>query len=95
MCKKYGVDIRLNTEATLSTIQGEEPDVVIVATSALPVCPPFKGLDQHAVANARDVPENTLVGYKAMVIGGGQVGCETIDYPAHQDHKVTTVEMMH
>ena len=77
MCRKYDVEIRLNTTATVELINAENPDVVVIATGSLSAHPPFKGLEEHAVMDAREV----LIGkvtpeHKSMVIGGGLVGCE-------------------
>jgi mycofactocin system FadH/OYE family oxidoreductase 2 len=38
---RLGVDVRLNTEATKDLILREKPDVVVVATGAIPGPPPF------------------------------------------------------
>ncbi len=95
MCDKYGVEIKLNTEATPEAIAAENPDAVVVATGAKPTCPNFKGLDEHQALDAWDVLQGkSPVGYKALVIGGGMVGCETADFLAHQGHDVTIIEMM-
>jgi pyruvate/2-oxoglutarate dehydrogenase complex dihydrolipoamide dehydrogenase (E3) component len=95
MCKKYDVDIRLNSETTVGAIAAEKPDIVVVATSAKPAYPPFKGLDQNETMDAWDVLAGKVeVGHKAIIIGGGLVGCETADYLAAQAHIVTIVEMM-
>lgn len=95
MCAKYGVDIRLKTEGTVGAITEEKPDTVIVATGGEPACPGFKGMDNDIVLSSWDVMAGkSAVGYKALVIGGGLVGCETADYLANQGHSVTIVEMM-
>jgi NADPH-dependent 2,4-dienoyl-CoA reductase/sulfur reductase-like enzyme len=44
--KKLGVDIRLNTEATVDGILAENPDTVVVATGAVPLLPPVPGLQE-------------------------------------------------
>ena len=55
MCRKYDVEIRLNTTATVELINAENPDVVVIATGSLSAHPPFKGLEEHAVMDAREV----------------------------------------
>lgn len=45
-CRKLGVDIRLNCEATSESILNERPDVVIVATGAIPLKPNIPGLEK-------------------------------------------------
>ncbi|MBV1686206.1 FAD-binding protein [Novosphingobium sp. G106] len=45
MIAKLGVDVRLNEELSLERILAEKPDVVVVATGALPAMPEAPGLD--------------------------------------------------
>jgi len=45
MIRKLGVDVRLNEELTLDTILAEKPDVVVVATGAVPDLPEAPGLE--------------------------------------------------
>jgi hypothetical protein len=54
-CRKLGVDIRLNTAGDVETIANESPDVVIVATGAVPRVPEIEGMDGHTVVSAWDV----------------------------------------
>jgi NADPH-dependent 2,4-dienoyl-CoA reductase/sulfur reductase-like enzyme len=48
-CRKLGVDIRVNTEATVDAILSELPDVVLIASGATARPPAFTGLDGHQV----------------------------------------------
>jgi len=94
MCKKHGVDIRLNTEATADMIASLHPDVVILSTGATPV-----GLDVPndgiAVAQVADVLGGEVIsGYNVLVVGGGLVGLETADFLLSQKRLVTVVEML-
>ncbi|MDR1589880.1 MAG: NAD(P)/FAD-dependent oxidoreductase [Oscillospiraceae bacterium] len=93
MCKKYGVDIRLNTEADADTVVSLEPDTVILSTGAVPA-----GLqvpnDGIAVSQAADILNGeTIPGKKVLVVGGGLVGLETADFLLTQMSSVTVVEM--
>lgn len=54
-CRKLGVDLRLNTPATVENCLAEQPDVVLVATGAVPRPPALGGLDGHQVVSAWDV----------------------------------------
>lgn len=70
-CRKLGVDIRLNTQATLENILAESPDVVIVATGATARPPKFDtSQSQHTVASAWDVLQRhvTDLGQVVLVI---------------------------
>jgi NADPH-dependent 2,4-dienoyl-CoA reductase/sulfur reductase-like enzyme len=87
-----GVEIRVNTEATVSLIEKENPDAVIVATGASPKIPmEFSGTN---VLTSWDVLEGKKTGEKVVIIGGGLVGAETAEYLSEQGCQVTIVEML-
>ncbi|MCZ6679005.1 MAG: FAD-dependent oxidoreductase [Candidatus Poribacteria bacterium] len=44
-CRKLDVEVRLNCEATVELILGEQPDVVVVATGASPLKPNIAGIE--------------------------------------------------
>jgi len=54
-CRKLGVDIRLNMEATVETVLAESPDVVFVATGATARSPAIEGAGAHTLVSAWDV----------------------------------------
>ncbi len=59
-------------------IKAEKPDVVILATGALPATPPIAGSDLPHVVQAWDVLQNKVfTGRRVVIIGGGAVGVET------------------
>jgi len=93
MCEKYGVNIRTNTEATEANIAAENPDVVILATGAVPVKPDIKGIDNPKFVLANDVLMGSPVGQKVLIAGGGLIGAETADYLGEHAKNVTLVEM--
>ena len=93
-CRRKGVDIRLNTEATVELIKNEKPDAVVLANGAHSVHPPFKGLDKNNAVDSYDVLAGKVdVGFRTIVIGGGLVGCEMTTYLLNQGHDVAIVEM--
>ena len=63
-CRKSGVEVRLNCEATVELILSEAPDVVVVATGARPLIPELPGVentvDAWSVLNG-NVPEGERV----------------------------------
>lgn len=93
--RKAGVEVRLNSEVTLKAVEKENPDVVILATGAIPAIPDVPGVKQDNVVTAVDVlTRRKDVGETALVIGGGMVGCETAEFLAALGKEVTIVEML-
>jgi pyruvate/2-oxoglutarate dehydrogenase complex dihydrolipoamide dehydrogenase (E3) component len=90
--EKADVDVRLNTEATPELIAELAPDAVIVAAGSSPVVPRIPGIDRavHAL-DAYRAPEK--IGQKIVMVGGGQVGCETGIFFARLGKEVTILEM--
>ncbi|WP_238902801.1 MULTISPECIES: FAD-dependent oxidoreductase [unclassified Clostridium] len=94
MCKKYGVDIKLNFEATKENIKELNPDAVVLATGAKPIQPNIKN-DGIPVVQALDILGGKVqAGNRVLVIGGGLVGLETAEFLASQLRQSTVVEMM-
>ncbi len=98
MVDKTGVQVRLNTEATVEMVEAMEPDVVIAAVGAKALVPPIPGVDGKNVITAeeayRKVKAGEDIGQKIAVLGGGDVGCETAVYLAQEAGKqVGLVEM--
>ena len=98
MVEKTGVDVRLNTEATVELVESLEPDVVIAAVGAKALVPPIPGVDGANVITAeeayRKIKAGEEIGQKIAVLGGGDVGCETAVYLAQEAGKtVSLVEM--
>ena len=88
--KKQGVTVKLNTEATPDDVKGY--DVVIAAVGASPVVPPIPGI-QAALPACNSYGKEDTLGNEVVVIGGGQVGCETALHLAKLGKKVTIIEM--
>lgn len=93
MCKKYKVDIRLNSEANAEQILGLKPDTVVLATGALPMELDVPN-DGIPMAQAVDILNGkVMAGQNVLVVGGGQVGLETGKHLLSQNRQVTIVEM--
>ena len=91
LCNKYGVKVHLNTLVDNQKVKDEQPDVLIVATGAKPLRPNIKGIEN--TINAIDVLDGKVqCGKKALVIGGGLVGCETADFLGERGFEVAVVE---
>ena len=87
--KQAGVNIRLNTEATEEPLRALAPDAVILATGSVPLV-----LAECGYVTAQDLLlSKTAAGRRALVVGGGMVGCEAAEYLAERGHQVAIVEM--
>ena len=92
--RRGNIQVRLNTEATPGLVAAEQPDVVLAAVGAEPLRPPIPGLDGAGVMTAEQAYQRDgEVGTRVVVIGGGQVGCETALFLAEAGKSVTIVEM--
>ena len=89
--KKYGVTYKFGIEATPETVA--DFDEIVLATGGVPIRPAFEGIDQADVVQAIDILAGKPAGDKVIIIGGGQVGVETGEMLANQNHQVTIVEM--
>ena len=95
--KEQKVDIRLNEEADISTIEEESPDSIIVATGSVPFIPPINGINtaSEIVSTATDVLlGKPIPGTRVTVIGGGLVGCELSIWLKKQGKEVAILEML-
>ena len=87
---KRPIDVKLHTKATPETVEGY--DAVLVAIGAEPLILPVPGVEQAKIAIETLGHEEEL-GDSVILIGGGQVGCETALHYASLGKKVTVVEM--
>ena len=87
---KRPIDVKLGTKATPETVQGY--DAVLVAIGATPLILPVPGVEQAKIAIETLGHEEEL-GDSVVLIGGGQVGCETALHYAKLGKKVTVMEM--
>lgn len=91
---RAGVEVRLNTELTRELAEDESPDVLVLAVGAGPIMPPIAGINSSKVVQAgRLSEENTFIGRKVVILGGGLVGCESAAHLAQGGRDVTVVEM--
>jgi 2-enoate reductase len=94
--ENLGVEVYLNSEVTLDLIGEKKPDVTIVSTGSKPVVLDAPGITkERIVMTVTDLLlDNKKAGETVVVIGGGQVGCETAIWLAQQGKKVTVVEKL-
>lgn len=94
-CRKLGVDIRLNTEATPERVLAERPDRILLATGATARPPAFTGLDGHLVVSAWDVLQEHAppLGKVLLVIDEeyGHQGPTTAEFLLERGHEVDLI----
>ena len=90
-----GVRVSVNRSVEVPDIIEQAPDVVIVATGSRPAILSIPGADSDMTTDVRSIYENRSVdGQKIVIIGGGDIGCETADWLAGPDRQVTVVEIL-
>lgn len=94
MCKKYGVDLRLNTPVDEQLLKELKPDAVVLATGSTPAYPPIEGIHNEKFLSVADVLDGrVLPGQKVLIAGGGMSGVETADFLSEHFRSCTVVEM--
>ncbi len=82
---ELGVEIKTGIDTTVTDIAAENPDIILVATGALPKMPPIPVDKEAVVMQAWQVLAGEPVkGENIAVVGGGATGCETAIYLAEQ-----------
>jgi NADPH-dependent 2,4-dienoyl-CoA reductase/sulfur reductase-like enzyme len=95
MVEKLGVKVKLNCEATPEMIKAENYDVVFAAVGSDPVIIPIPGHDLPCVTTAEPCFGHLdQIGQRVVVVGGGEVGCETALYLAENGKQVSVIEML-
>ncbi len=86
-------DLDVGTDASVSY------DELLIATGAVPVRPPFPGIDATGVFDLRTIPDAEAVSAavpdarRAVVVGGGYIGLEVAEAFALRGLEVTVVEL--
>ncbi|MFC1981606.1 FAD-dependent oxidoreductase [Chloroflexota bacterium] len=98
-CREFGkldnLELQLRKEVTADEIARQNPDVVIVATGSEDVVPDIPGAGKGNTITVADVLTGRAeTGETVLVVGGGDVGCETANFLAVKGKKVTVVEML-
>jgi 2,4-dienoyl-CoA reductase (NADPH2) len=89
---KYGVPIALNTEVNKEMVMEIRPDVVVVATGAVPMELGIPGANRANVIQANDVLEGKYsVKSRVVVVGGRSLGMEVAILLAEQGKEVNLV----
>jgi pyruvate/2-oxoglutarate dehydrogenase complex dihydrolipoamide dehydrogenase (E3) component len=92
--RALGVGLVLGQPVTAAQVAEMRPDAVIVATGSEPLRPDIPGIAMGHVVTAHAVLCGAApVGRRVVVIGGGQVGCETAELLDRYAAQVTVVEV--
>lgn len=84
MIKKHGVQLYLNTKATVEKLQKEAFDEIILATGVSPRKVDFEGVDHPKVLSYVDVLyRKKPVGKRVAIVGAGGIGYDTAEYLTH------------
>lgn len=93
--RKMAIDIRLEMEATASSVLDVGAQVVIVATGSRPILPDLPGIQSEKVCSAIDLLlGRAQIGEYILVVGGGLLGCEVAVHLAQEGKQVTVVEIL-
>lgn len=88
--EKLGVKITLGVEVNKDLVDKIKPDAVILATGAKPSVPQIPGVENKNVVTAWDVLDGKAeVGPSAVIVGGGLIGCDTLELLLDQGKNVT------
>jgi len=93
--KRAGVEVKVGRKMTSTDVEEMKPDIVVLATGAVPAKLDIPGADGGNVAKAVDVLSGQRdAGQKVVILGGGLVGCETAEFLAAKGRKVTVIEIL-
>lgn len=93
-------------EATAKFVKSLKPNIIVNATGSQPLLPPIEGLHEcidkeggkvcsilRMIENIPTFPSN-MEGKTVIVVGGGAVGLDVVEFFAPRGAKVTIIEMM-
>lgn len=93
LIEKAGVEILLNTEATPDKVKQYNPEAVFIATGAVPVNPPIKGIEK-AYKPEEILLNKVKVNGKVAVVGTGLTGLEVLEKLGDEGCQLAAVEML-
>jgi len=92
---KTNTKVILGKAVSTEEILFQKPDAIIIATGSRSCLPKISGIDQSFVFDVRTVYENAslVLGTDIVILGGGDIGCETADFLSSKSKNITIVEM--
>lgn len=94
MLGKTGVDFRANTEANFDLLSALEPDMVVLATGAVPADPAFPGSKRARNAVVELASGGATLGRTICIVGGSGVGIDAAINFAELGKSVVVVEKL-
>lgn len=100
------LNIKLNTKATKEMLNELNPDLIVNATGSKPLLPPISGLHDFVDKEGTKVKsifgfinniksfDTDCTGKKVVVVGGGAVGLDVVEFFAERGADVSVIEMM-
>ena len=98
--------IKTGVDVTVAEIKKYILDLVVNATGSVPLLPPIEGLHDNLgkkdasvysikdmIADVKNYPED-MTGKKVVVVGGGAVGLDVVEFFAPRGAETTIIEMM-
>ena len=98
--------IKTGVDVTVAEIKIYILDLVVNATGSVPLLPPIEGLHDNLgkkdasvysikdmIADVKNYPED-MTGKKVVVVGGGAVGLDVVEFFAPRGAETTIIEMM-
>jgi len=86
-----GIELKLNTRASVAELQKSSFDEFIFATGVTPNIPTIPGIENKIVLTYQDVlTHKKVVGKKVAIIGAGGIGFDTATFLAHDPAHLAT-----
>jgi 2,4-dienoyl-CoA reductase-like NADH-dependent reductase (Old Yellow Enzyme family)/thioredoxin reductase len=95
MLSRSNVKVVMSTKVGFNDVINEDPDAVIIATGSSPRKPDIAGTEQTFVYDVRQIYERMPeLGKHIVILGGGDIGCETADMLADGKREITIIEIL-
>jgi thioredoxin reductase len=91
--KRTGVKVVTGKEVTIANVNSFKPDVLVIATGAVPFVPVIQGVEGSNVATSYDILSGKRpTGKKTLVIGGKREGLTVAEFIAENCGEVVIIE---
>lgn len=98
------LSIKTGVDVTVDLVKSFDPDLVVNATGSEPFLPPVEGLHENLASDSpvygikdlmADIPafDVDMTGKRVLVVGGGAVGLDVVEFCAPRGAQVSIVEM--